>query len=474
MSEFQKSTSTAEALAAFGRNLDAPATPQQPVPTGFQPAPQQQAALQLVRQWFPVSKPNWHPYFYLAGFAGTGKSTILPWLIQRACGLRDEQVIVCSLTAQAARVAGNKLKHQQLDNVRTSTIHGLLYTPTVRKELTWNPDGTPAVNTVTGEQLFERKLDFVTRDGLSRRNKDLRKIKLIIIDEAPMAPQSALGDLLELGIPVLLLGDTAQLPPIGVPDEIHVNFDRPHYELTEILRQKGESQIIDIGAKVRQGYIIEYGTYGRGDLKAMNYATFHSDPVKRNAWMQAADQIIVATNAMRHLVNQSMRQILGLTGILAVGDKLICLKNNKDIFIGNDNVTNGLIAYVEAVHKIDERAGTAIVTLSTDDATGQRVSERLVIHLGALGKTRSNFEIMKMSKQRGKHVAIFDYAYAITCHKAQGSEWDNVIILYEPLGDTPYARWVYPAMTRASKNVLFVSDVGRPMSVEVPMVAQGT
>lgn len=431
----------------------------------FTPAPQQQQALALVHDWFPHSTSRWRPYFYLAGFAGTGKSTILPWLIRKACGLADREVIVCSLTAQAARVAGNKLKHQQLDHVRTSTIHGLLYTPTVRRELLWNQDGTPTLDNVTGEQLFERKLDFVTRDGLHRRSKDLRHVKLIIIDEAPMAPQDAYKDLLELGIPLLCLGDTAQLPPIGVPEHIYVDFSRPDFELTDILRQKGESQIIDVGAKVRQGYIIEHGVYGRGDLVAMNYRSFHADPAKRNAWMTGADQIIVATNNMRHLVNKTMRDIYGFSphGKLAVGDKLICLKNNKNLFIGDETVTNGLIAYVKAIHRIDERREIAVVTLTTTDVDGNTVSETLSIHLGALGQSRNGFEMMKMSKQRGKHLGIFDYAYAITCHKAQGSEWDNVIILHEQLGDTPYARWVYPAMTRASRNILFVSDFGRPM-----------
>ena len=431
----------------------------------FTPAAQQQQALALVRDWFPHSSPAWRPYFYLAGFAGTGKSTILPWLIQRSCGLRDHEVIVCSLTAQAARVAGNKLKRQQLDDVRTSTIHGLLYTPTVRRELLWHTDGTPMLDDLTGKQQFERKLDFVTRDGLHRRSKDLRHVKLLIIDEAPMAPQDAYRDLLELGIPLLCLGDTAQLPPIHAPEHIYVDFSRPDFELTDILRQKGESQIIDVGAKVRQGYVIEYGVYGRGDLTAMNYASFHADAAKRNAWMTGADQIIVATNNMRHLVNKTMRDIYGFSrhGKLAVGDKLICLKNNKDLFLGDDTLTNGLIVHVKAVHRINERSETAVVTLATTDVDGNEVTETLSIHLGALGQNRNGFEMMKMSKQRGKHLGIFDYAYAITCHKAQGSEWENVIILHEPLGDTPYARWVYPAMTRASRNILFVSDVGRPM-----------
>lgn len=403
------------------------------------------------------------PYFYLAGYAGTGKSTILPRLIRDACGLKDSEVVVCSLTAQAARVASAKMRKVGL-GVKTSTLHGLLYQPTMKRELLWEDDGTPTLDPLTGTQLFKRTLDFVSREGLSRNNATLRKVRLIIVDEAPMAGQRVLGDLFSLGIPVLLLGDKAQLPSIGVEREHHVDFDNPHHELTDVFRQDGDSYVARVADAVRNGYIIEYGTYGAGEFVAMNYASFHSDPERRNRWMLAADQILVATNKMRHTVNATMRQLKGYTDILHVGDKLICLKNSKDTFIGSEQLTNGMIAYVEHIHSIDLKNSTAIVTLSTENPDGGTERELVAIHLGALGHSRTGADMMKMARhKRKKHqpdLGVFDYAYAITCHKAQGSEWNHVIILYEPLPDLPYPRWVYPAATRACVSALFVSDIG--------------
>jgi exodeoxyribonuclease-5 len=244
-------------------------------------------------------------------------------------------------------------------------------------------------------------------------------------------------DLLSFGVPLLVLGDPAQLPPIqggGFFTEAE-----PDVMLTEVHRQAADNPIIRLSMDIRAGEYLEPGRYGETEVVANN----DLDPQR----VLEADQVLVGRNATRRAYNIRMRERRGFDGEFPdAGDKLVCLRNNR-----KKGLFNGGLWTVK--ERDARRAKTGIMTmrLLPDDDTatrGVKVSVRPECFTGG---------IEKVDWARRKPYDEFDYGYVLTVHKAQGSQWDDVVLFDESFAfPDSRERWLYTGVTRAAKKLTVV------------------
>jgi exodeoxyribonuclease-5 len=358
-------------------------------------SPQQDRALRAIRHWHDYATA---PVFYLAGFAGTGKTTLAKQIAQDTRG----EVIFCAFTGKAALV----LQRKGCEGART--IHSLLYRP---------------VEVADGPPTFE----------LNERS-DGERASLIIVDECSMVDETLGRDLLALGTPILVLGDPAQLPPVkGVG---YFTAREPDFLLTEIHRQAADNPIIRMSMDVRSGRTLRPGRYGDSEVIAPG-VTLDAERII------AADQMLVGRNATRQRYNARFREVKGTTSPMPIaGDKLVCLKNNKD-----KGLLNGGLWTVD---KLLNARGTSIrMALGSDDGKSeQTVSVRTEWFSGKEADLPWSVR---------KHADEFTFGYALTVHKSQGSQWNDVVVFDESQFFREHrANHLYTAITRAAEKVMVV------------------
>lgn len=251
-----------------------------------------------------------------------------------------------------------------------------------------------------------------------------------------------------------------QLPPIGEDNGILAD---PHVFLDEVMRQALESDIIKLSMDIRAGKPLV--AFDGNDVKVIRRENLVTGMY---LW---ADQIIVGRNNTRRMVNAQMRTLLGKGSEPEVGDKVICLKNYWDETNGcGEPLINGMIGTLEYVD-IGEDRGAALPrnfrasflpdfhNKEEDDAFFYGIGldyGQMVNGVSSVAKdARPQFI-------RGKKIPLpysFDYGYAITCWKAQGSQFNKVLFFAERVGrmsEVDYAKFVYTAITRAVEKVVIV------------------
>lgn len=366
-------------------------------------------------------------YTCIAGYAGTGKSTLVKFIVS-ALNVPEEEICYATFTGKAAQVLLKK------GNKNVSTLHKLLYKSIPKA------DG-----------------------GFIRIPVDDIPYRIVIVDEVSMAPKTLMKLLFNYRVHVICLGDPFQLPTID-KDEDNGLLERPHIFLDEVMRQAAESEIIRLTMDIRAGKNISYSPNGKEALVL--------DKSQLNTGMlQWADQILVGTNAARININNQMRKLLGRGSRPEDGDKVICLRNYWDFLADNDDpLVNGTIGYLQnsfedfvilprnlGGNKIDIINGDFV---SDSDATFNRVhmDTKMILTGEKCVDFKTAYRINKNPKTAGLLPLEFTYGYAITCHKAQGSEWDKVLVLEEkfPFDKTEHARWLYTACTRASDKLVLV------------------
>jgi len=241
--------------------------------------------------------------------------------------------------------------------------------------------------------------------------------------------------LMSFGVPVLVLGDPAQLPPIQ-GGGFFTNAE-PDAMLTEVHRQAQDDPIVRLSMDIREGNEIALGDYGASQVVAKSKL----DPER----VMAADQILVGRNVTRRAYNKRMREKKGFTGeIPAADDKLVCLRNNRKKGLLN----GGLWTVVKAPASARARA---ILQMRVSPETGGRaikVSVRKECFLGEIGEVEWG--------QR-KPYDEFDFGYVLTVHKSQGSQWDDVVLFDESFAfPESRERWLYTGVTRAAKKLTLV------------------
>jgi exodeoxyribonuclease-5 len=221
--------------------------------------------------------------------------------------------------------------------------------------------------------------------------------------------------------------------------------------LTEIHRQAGESAIIRLATWAREGKPIPYGEH---DAFVWKMRRTDVSP----AQMLKSGQVICGRNATRLQLNLAMKRAAGFDGIYPTGrgEKIICLKNRNDL-----GLVNGMFLSLAEVKDEDDLSFTA--TITTED--GQRIGgtngerERFRIYKGHFDEhVMPDPERERRDHWKKKTIIEAVWGWAITCHKAQGSQWENIIVYDDGLGRTPEdrARWLYTAITRAERGLVIL------------------
>ena len=358
------------------------------------------------------------PYTVIAGYAGSGKSTLVSHIIE-SLNIAPQDVCFAAFTGKASLV----LREKGCEN--SMTMHKLLY---YSKEL---PDGT-----------FEHK----PKDRLEYN------YKIIVVDEVSMIPIDMWELLLSHGVHVIALGDPFQLPPIDGESEI---LSHPHVFLDEIVRQAQDSAIIRLSMDIRAGLPL---IKCRGDE-----VSIVSKNQLNEAYYAGADQIIAAKNITRANINWKCRKIKfgpDVPDHPIEGDKAICTKNYWDVISGMcDPLINGMIGELSGISFKKNFLGYENV-LYSDFTIGENnkfYNLFMDYNLFNEGKQTINGDNWMQFKGMPKPL-LFDFGYCITCHKSQGSEWDKVLVFDEYMKGTDHARWLYTAITRSKKKLIVVSD----------------
>jgi len=371
-------------------------------------SPQQDAALVAVGRWLQSGRPQ---VFRLFGYAGTGKTTLARYFAEHVEG----QVQFAAFTGKAAQV----LRSKGATNART--IHSLIY----------RPKGEEAVeDETTGKTSMSPTFSL-------NRQSPIAKAKLVIIDECSMVDEQLGRDLLSFGTPVLVLGDPAQLPPISGGG--FFTEHEPDHLLTEIHRQAQDNPIIRLALDVREGREFMHGDYGSAQV-------IGKDQVTQDLVLEA-DQVLVGTNRTRRRYNARLRELKGFTADYPqAGDKLVCLRNDPA-----KGLLNGSLWKVMTSSRETVKPGINLLVSPEEDDP-----DRGVAKIKLLKAAFENPE-EEIPWQQKKRFDDFDYGYALTVHKAQGSQWDNVVLFDESWAfkDTRQ-RWLYTAITRAAKTLTIV------------------
>lgn len=370
---------------------------------------------------------NKDKYIVISGYAGTGKSFTIRYLID-ALQIPESAVVFTAFTGKACEVMKKK------GNKNVSTLHKLLFKSYLKA------DGTYA-----------------------RQVVDYIDYKIVVVDECSMVPMQ-FREILENmpDIFIIYLGDDAQLPPIKKEDDNHL-LDAPNAKLTQIMRQAEGNDIIDIATAIRQGERLNY--YNGKDAKILRKSELNEGML---LW---ADIIICATNRTRAFLNKEVRRIKGYKGDIVEGEKIICLRNNWDIITPVEKVPliNGMIGYA---HNISEGGvsfprylGGRIDTFNLEVETESReyfnpisIDKQCFLTNTPALTPQMKYKVLHNKEWRGYLPEEMTYGYAITCWKAQGSQWDKVL-LYEE--DFPYEeelrqRFLYTAVTRAADKLVIL------------------
>ena len=334
------------------------------------------------------------PVVTLGGYAGTGKTTIISHIMKILPNWK-----VCAYTGKAASVLRKK-------GVPATTIHKLIYVPDIDEhgKIRLDAWGNPVF-------ILSPHLDA---DG-------------IIVDEASMVSQELYKDLLSFGVPVLFVGDHGQLPPVG-GGNIHL-MERPDFVLEKIHRNAGE--IARFCEFIRNGY--RPGAFRTSFENKVHFL----NRWQADEYLTKVDQVMVAFNKTRVILNRRVREQLGMKDDNPViGDRVMCLKNNNKI-----GLFNGMQGEIEFLYKSKNR-----MHFKTDEHTFD-----IIFSASCFNEEKYDFDLGRDAP------APFDYSYVCTVHKAQGSEWSKIMVYEQKSGQWNHARFCYTAASRAEDEIFWVA-----------------
>jgi exodeoxyribonuclease-5 len=378
--------------------------------------------------WVAAGAPG--GVFRLFGYAGTGKTTVA----QHIRVPDGKAILYGAYTGKAASVLSGK-------GCPATTLHSLIYIPRNKSrdrlealERQWDemPEeqrGKRAGRRLAREISAERV--NVNRPGFQLNLESelgADHVGALVVDEVSMVDKQMAEDLLSFGKPLVVLGDPAQLPPVG--GEGALTNVEPDRLLTEVLRHDGgRGSILERATAIRGGERIPRDAYDR--------------PTRAQA--RAADVILCGTNKTRWSRIRQIRAMEGRGEAVEPGDRIICLANNRDLGVFNGQT-------FRAVRVISYDGDTAMYLEVEDDTSG----ERRVVRAAAAPFTGPEGE--KWAREflwRDRSLGFFTFGHCLTVHKSQGSEWPRVIVIDESrVFRSDRHRWLYTAVTRAREEVL--------------------
>lgn len=414
--------------------------------------------------------------FILDGYAGTGKTTIISALIKTLpyYNIRTE---LLAPTGRAAKVLSNRSLQQAY------TIHKKIY--------------------------YTQTDDYSNISLKLKENKNHHTI--YIIDEASMIGEgdNLLSDLfsyMKNGVKnkAILLGDKAQLPPVGSnesfalnPDYLRQRFFEPieYYQLTQVVRQALQSGILKNAANIRWALnnklqLPIFKTQNHKDFKRIESIDFEDTLVNQYRQIGEKEVIVVTrSNFAANQLNQYIRnRILEKENIIDIGEKLMSIRNNYYWQTENeysDFIANGDIVEVTNIYSYEEKFGFNFANIEAR-INESKIPIELTIMLDTLSEKQAH---LSQEKERQLYNNIFSYyqkdcnnkalihkavkedkyfnalqvkfSKAITCHKAQGGDWHTAFILNEVQAleaiNQDYFRWLYTAVTRAREQIFLVN-----------------
>lgn len=383
----------------------------------------QEVAVRNILNFLHNRTPEDNIFTRMSGFAGCGKTTVISYLLKHATllfppSVMEKKIAVCTFTWKAAMV----LRSKGFEEARS--IHSIFYS---------YPD---EVMTKNGKkELYFRKLP----------PELLRQIYgLIIVDEASMVDSQMRCDLEACGIPIIYVGDAGQLPPIKGDGKF---ISESESLLTNIHRQAHGNPIIEASLLIREGKQLPFGELIKGDPRFIRLESLDD---LTDEMLLDADQIIVGRNDTRNKINRYVRKLKNINprDYPHKGEKLIGLNNIKSEGLFNgyqwtcaDSTFKGYSIHDATSHQISIIDETNI--LKTPDV----IFDNSIIFDEMDSATKSKYLF-------DGRLYLIDFAYAITCHKAQGSQFKKIVVINEPVGDRK--RWLYTAITRASDEVILV------------------
>lgn len=375
---------------------------------------------------------NQEPYTCIAGYAGSGKSTLVKFIVS-ALNFDPQEVAYVAYTGKAAQVLSQK------GCPNATTAHKLLYKAILKSD---------------GSYIF------IPKETLDD------DFKLLVVDEISMLPLKMWLQLLSYGIHILACGDPEQLPCLIPSEDNHV-LDTPHIFLDEIMRQAQESEIVRLSMWIREGKSLKSFDSSNEEVIIFSPSDVH---LGMYHW---ADQILCAKNDTRNILNKQMRDSLGREETPAIGDKIICCRNEWDtISTDKDRVplVNGTIGYIDEcflktyyIPSYISQERLPVCKTSFTDETGHTFSNINIDYKAIIsGKKfltpKQEFQMIK-NKKCINPPTEFAYGYAITVWKAQGSEWNNVLGFEEkfPFDRDEHRRFLYTMITRAKRKLVIIA-----------------
>lgn len=383
--------------------------------TKMQLSPDQQHAHDAVVAWYRAKSK---PLLTLGGYAGTGKTTLTAAI---AASLRAQHkkltVAYVCFTGKAASVLKVKLDRAKAlrPGEHCGTIHSLIYKPKY--------------------DLHHRIVGWERAPALPA--------DLVVLDEASMVDEVLFKDLAGYGVPILAVGDHGQLPPIKEGFNL---MAEPELRLEQIHRQALDNPILKASMLVRNGTPIPACNWEDKFIKAPDASILQDLPNLRDTLF------ISGTNRTRVALNHKIRGKLGYTekGPM-VGERVICLKNNRNL-----GIYNGMTGVLKSVK--DEGEHHYRTELAMDGLPGL-LRESISKHqFGSLVTLKGGEPNVPDWRSLGQ---LFDWGYAMTAHKAQGSEAAQVVVYDEcdwMKEEDLKRRWRYTAYTRASARLIVIGQ----------------
>lgn len=391
------------------------------------------------------------PTFVLGGYAGTGKTTIARWLYEH---IEGREVWFIGPTGKSVAVLRSKLPEGAI----VTTAHSFLYRPMEIGKLEVEDKQrevdqlTEAAKTIPAAKFelvdAKRQLEELTRqyekgECLFLDRGGLRNQPLVVADESSMYDERMEADLRANAARILFIGDCGQLPPVQGADFFTRNA--PNMVLEQIHRQAADSPILRLAHAIRKG---ERFSGWNNDCRRVERVP--------PSLLCTADVVITGMNATRRKLNRRCREFLKRSSPYPVaGEPLMCLRNSYR----GPKLINGV-------------AGVATSDAHFQVRDGER---RLVANVAYQGAHYANLSIdpyhfdlyAKPTVSRGEYdefrqEAQFDFGYAITGHKSQGSEWPHVVVWDDRMNQMDREsrkRWQYTVITRAQKKLTYVSPV---------------
>lgn len=371
-----------------------------------------------ILDWYKLSKSQ---YTTLGGYAGTGKTTLLGYLSNFLHNDDKKlKIAFCSYTGKATRVLNRRLRDtKSLQNTDfIGTIHRLIY-----------------------RAILDDKDNII---GWEKIPEEEFKYDLIVVDEASMVTEDIWKDLLSFGRPILAVGDHGQLPPVNSSFNLMSN---PDQTLEEIYRQELNNPIIKVSEIARKYGNIPFEEFSRS-VKKLNKEESDTQDTIRDIFDSFNDDTMVLCgyNKTRINLNKAIRSLRFDTPNPQIGDRVICLKNNRLMEIFNG--MTGTILDISREGNEELKYYEAEISLDFED-------------IPFWGKISiEQFNSIDLVEKTNRDINYFDFGYALTVHKAQGSQARRVVVFEErfpKMDDDTFRRWLYTAVTRAEEELYIIA-----------------